>query len=464
MVSGFTAQQAGLMFSQGALSKPPINARSPSSPKFIRAHDIMTRLPLVSHPSFCFSCSHIRWRHWRKRIRAPASSGGICGRTSLPAHSYRMEGEGELLVQALQSHICTRWTCLLGGWTSSFSASLDGCAPGLPVQDARQWGSRSGFSLSQGPEERDRPGSTRHQNHRPTIGHSRSSLIMLERHLWLMMTEMKEADKVPFLHTPVSSGSLFGPAVEGVAERFTEVQKSSQCRHFLPKCTCSSSASSRPRPAPTQQTAKPLPSSPEPRPPEGRRDRGRSRSARRYPFPKRQGPRPKIALDPPQKSFWTSRQKEEGPKSRYRWTTLQAASIVSLATPLSSEHKGKCVHGSSWAHYSAQVSDRFDSGQIKTHTFQKERKNNFLPTIIILPLYSQSAQPFQPLCCVGLELADLPRCVNVGNDYGKSRLYTPFRSKTTALPQCSRNHSAQQERSSPLVKSKRWWICWKKEP
>ncbi len=239
------------------------------------------------------------------------------------------------------------------------------------------------------------------------IGHSRSSLIMLERHLWLMMTEMNEADKVPFLHTPVSSGSLFGPAVEGVAERFTEAQKSSQCRHFLPKRTYSSSASSHPRPAPTQQTAKPLPSSPEPRPPEGRRDRGRSCSARRYPFPKRQGPRPKIALDSPQKSFWTSRQKEEGPKSRYRWTTLQAASIVSLATPLSSEHKGKCVHGSSWAHYSAQVSDRCDSGQIKTHTFQKERKNNFLPTIIILPLYSQSAQPFQPLCCVGLGPADL---------------------------------------------------------
>ncbi len=39
--------------------------------------------PLVSHPSFCFSCSHIRWRRWRKSIRAPASSGWVCGRTSL---------------------------------------------------------------------------------------------------------------------------------------------------------------------------------------------------------------------------------------------------------------------------------------------------------------------------------------------------------------------------------------------
>ncbi len=52
--------------------------------------------------------------------------------TSLPAHIYRMEDEGKPSVQAVQSHICTCWTCLLGCWTSGFSASLDGCAPGLP--------------------------------------------------------------------------------------------------------------------------------------------------------------------------------------------------------------------------------------------------------------------------------------------------------------------------------------------
>ncbi len=139
------------------------------------------------------------------------------------------------------------------------------------------------------------------------IGRSMSSLTVLERHLWLTMPEMKEEDKFPFLDAPISSGSLFGPAMEGFAERFTEAQKSSQAmRHYLPKHTSSSSASAR----------------------------GRSCSAQRYPFPKCQGPRPKIALDPaPQKSSWTARQKEEGPKSHYRWTTPQAASIVSLVTP-----------------------------------------------------------------------------------------------------------------------------------
>ncbi len=106
---------------------------------------------------------------------------------------------------------------------------------------------------------------------------------------------MKEADKVPFLDAPYSSGSLFGSAVEGFAERFTEALKSSQAmRHFLLKRTSSSSASNCPKPAPTPQTAKPTPTTPEHRPPEGRRDRGRSRSARCYPFPKRQGPWPKI--------------------------------------------------------------------------------------------------------------------------------------------------------------------------
>ncbi len=92
---------------------------------------------------------------------------------------------------------------------------------------------------------------------------------------------------MPLLDALVSSGSLFGPAVEGFAERFMEAQKLSQVmRHILPKRTSSSSASSRPRPATTQQTAKPTPTPLEPRPPEGRRERGRSRSATTLPLPK----------------------------------------------------------------------------------------------------------------------------------------------------------------------------------
>ncbi len=58
--------------------------------------------------------------------------------------------------------IFTCWTHLLGGWTSGFGAALYGCASGLPGQEARQWGSRSGCSFTQGLEERDRPGPACH--------------------------------------------------------------------------------------------------------------------------------------------------------------------------------------------------------------------------------------------------------------------------------------------------------------
>ncbi len=96
------------------------------------------------------------------------------------------------------------------------------------------------------------------------IGRSMASLVVLERHLWLNLTEIKEADKVPFLDSPVSPTGLFGPAVDGFAERFTAAQKSSQAmRHFLPKRSSSVAASSRPKMAPTQQPAK---TAPKPRP------------------------------------------------------------------------------------------------------------------------------------------------------------------------------------------------------
>ncbi len=51
-------------------------------------------------------------------------------------------------------------------------------------------------------------------------------------------------------------------------------------------------------------------------------------------------------------------------------------------------------------------------------------------------------------CHTGQGLAGHPRCVNMGNNYGKTRLYTPIHSKTTALPLCARHHSTQRDRSS----------------
>ncbi len=80
-----TISQAGQVASSGAPSGS-VATLTPLLPWSTRqAHEIVVRPLLILHPSFCFRCSHIRWRHWRKRIRAPASSGWVCGRTSLLA-------------------------------------------------------------------------------------------------------------------------------------------------------------------------------------------------------------------------------------------------------------------------------------------------------------------------------------------------------------------------------------------
>ncbi len=58
-----------------------------------------------------------------------------------------------------------------------------------------------------------------------------------------------------------------------------------------------------------------------------------SRSVRRHP-PKRQGPRPKILLDPmPRASSWSTEQEEEKAKSCCSRTTPQKASVTPTSTP-----------------------------------------------------------------------------------------------------------------------------------
>ncbi len=70
--------------------------------------------------------------------------------------------------------------------------------------------------------------------------------------------------------------------------------------------------------------------------------------------------------------------------SRYRWTTLQAASNVPLGAE---ESVFMDPHGPTIKPY---ISDRCDSGQNKT-------QKSFSAYLSIQPLCSQSSQPFQPL-------------------------------------------------------------------
>ncbi|XP_016084695.1 ankyrin-1a [Sinocyclocheilus grahami] len=55
------------------------------------------------------------------------------------------------------------------------------------------------------------------------IGMAMANLVVLERHLWLNLKEIRDAAKFAFLDSPVPPKGLFGPAVIGFAERFTVV-------------------------------------------------------------------------------------------------------------------------------------------------------------------------------------------------------------------------------------------------
>ncbi|XP_059415151.1 interferon-induced very large GTPase 1-like [Carassius carassius] len=60
-----------------------------------------------------------------------------------------------------------------------------------------------------------------------------TNLVVLERNLWLSLTEISGADKVTFLDSTVLPKGLFSPAVDGFAERFIVAQKTLQAENKL---------------------------------------------------------------------------------------------------------------------------------------------------------------------------------------------------------------------------------------
>ncbi len=121
---GAITQQAGRVFSHRALSKPPANARPPSSLKFIRAHDIMARLAsvlllqMLSHPlkvlkkNYTSTCLH--WMSlWPLISACPQLSDGRRGRAIHPScaepHLHSLDAPTRWLDKQLQCF--TRWLC-----------------------------------------------------------------------------------------------------------------------------------------------------------------------------------------------------------------------------------------------------------------------------------------------------------------------------------------------------------------
>ncbi len=125
------------------------------------------------------------------------------------------------------------------------------------------------------------------------IGKAMANLVVLECHLWLYLTEIRDHEKMAFLDSPVSPKGLLSSAMDGFAEHFTEAQ-TQVLRHFLPKHSSAAAASCQKTihtagttSAPAEIQACASAASPD---------------GQMFPYPKHQGPRLLVVLDPePQK-------------------------------------------------------------------------------------------------------------------------------------------------------------------
>ncbi len=262
------------------------------------------------------------------------------------------------------------------------------------------------------------------------IGRSMASLVVLERHLWLTLTEIKDADRVSFLDAPIS------PAAS-LDLRWKDSLSASQ-KHRRRHRLCDTSCPSAPaqqllRVAPGLRRLSSLRNLHLPFTPlsllELSSREGVHAQPDATPPPTRQGPRLKIALDPVRPaSSWSAGQEEERVESRHGRTAHQKASHGKpLGTPFFSGCRGNCV-----CCYRVRTSDhatvRCDSGKNKTQTFSKRDK------------FSSSV----PHEC--------PASVRVGYGDNKTRLFTPIRSKTPALQRRGLHLGAGRERSRSALR------------
>ncbi len=63
------------------------------------------------------------------------------------------------------------------------------------------------------------------------VGKAMGFMIVLQRHLWLNLADLKDADRKVLLKAPVTPSGLFGDAVESITERMTLA-----CRWLLSRC------------------------------------------------------------------------------------------------------------------------------------------------------------------------------------------------------------------------------------
>ncbi len=70
------------------------------------------------------------------------------------------------------------------------------------------------------------------------MGKAMGFMVVLQRHLWLNLADLKEADRKVLLNAPVAPSGLFGDAVESITELFAEAQKRAKAMsHVMPRRT-----------------------------------------------------------------------------------------------------------------------------------------------------------------------------------------------------------------------------------
>ncbi|KAL0195107.1 hypothetical protein M9458_008679, partial [Cirrhinus mrigala] len=76
-----------------------------------------------------------------------------------------------------------------------------------------------------------------------SLGQVMATMVVQERHLWLNLAQMADADKVRFLDAPISQAGLFG-------DTFSAVQKQTEAiKHILPRRESTKPPAAKPAPA-----------------------------------------------------------------------------------------------------------------------------------------------------------------------------------------------------------------------
>ncbi|CAM4734286.1 unnamed protein product [Leuciscus chuanchicus] len=122
-----------------------------------------------------------------------------------------------------------------------------------------------------------------------SLGQVMSTCVVQERHLWLNLADMREAERTRFLDTPISQAGLFGRAVEDFAQQFSAAQKQTEAlKHVLPRRPAAAPQPSAQAPQPARRRGRPPavplpPGRPQQQPPSGPPRGGNRRKASQPP-------------------------------------------------------------------------------------------------------------------------------------------------------------------------------------